>query len=393
MKPYNPGAVFAVACMGMLVFGVALTTVGAMLPDVITRYGIDKAAAGSLFLLLTFGIMAGSVLFGPIVDRAGYRVPFIAALVVVEVGLQLIAQAPGFGVVRAGVLLIGVSGGVINGCANALVADISDRKAARLSLLGAFFGAGAVGVPFVLGTLSDTPPATVLSAISVVLLVPLLATLPVTFPPPKHAHAFPVRQAVALLRERALLAFGFLLFLQSGMEITMGGWSSTFAGEELGLGVRGSLYFLSTYWFGMMIARLFVGLLLARVDPQRVLAASLALALTGVLLLLGADRIAFAVIGIFLVGAGFAAVFPIVLGWVGERYSALSGTAFSIVFVMALAGGMLLPYLAGLLGSRTGLRASLLIVPAALVTSATVLALLEARRVLAPRSQPHAELG
>jgi hypothetical protein len=38
------------------------------------RFGIDKAAAGSLFVTLTFGIMVGSVIFGPVVDRAGYRV-------------------------------------------------------------------------------------------------------------------------------------------------------------------------------------------------------------------------------------------------------------------------------------------------------------------------------
>jgi fucose permease len=391
MKPYNRGAVFAVACMGMLVFGIVLTTLGAMLPDVSARFGIDKAAAGSLFLTLTFGILAASLIVGPVVDRAGYRVPFIVALLLVAGGLQLIAHAPSLGAVRGGVLLIGFGGGVINGGANALVSDISDRKAAGLSLLGVFFGVGAVGVPFVLGTLSGIRPTVVLSAIGVVLLVPLLATLRVRFPPPKQAHSFPVAQAVGLLRERVLLAFGFMLFLQSGMEITMGGWSSTFAGEELGLSARGALYFLSMYWLGMMIARLAVGALLARVSPQRVLAGSLALAFAGVLLLLGTDRVAVAAAAIFLVGAGFAAVFPVVLGWVGERYSALSGTAFSIALVMALSGGMLLPYLAGLLGSRTGLRASLLIVPVALIVSALALGLLQLRRVLGPRSQPQAE--
>jgi fucose permease len=391
MKPYNRGAVFAVACMGMLVFGIVLTTLGAMLPDVSARFGIDKAAAGSLFLTLTFGILAASLIVGPVVDRAGYRVPFIVALLLVAGGLQLIAHAPSLGAVRGGVLLIGFGGGVINGGANALVSDISDRKAAGLSLLGVFFGVGAVGVPFVLGTLSGIRPTVVLSAIGVVLLVPLLATARVRFPPPKQAHSFPVAQAVGLLRERVLLAFGFMLFLQSGMEITMGGWSSTFAGEELGLSARGALYFLSMYWLGMMIARLAVGALLARVSPQRVLAGSLALAFAGVLLLLGTDRVAVAAAAIFLVGAGFAAVFPVVLGWVGERYSALSGTAFSIALVMALSGGMLLPYLAGLLGSRTGLRASLLIVPVALIVSALALGLLQLRRVLGPRSQPQAE--
>jgi FHS family glucose/mannose:H+ symporter-like MFS transporter len=391
MQPYNRRAVFAVACMGMLVFGVVLTTLGAILPDVSARFGIDKAEAGSLFLTLTFGILAASLVFGPLVDRVGYRAPFLVSLVLVEAGLQLIALAPNVGSVRAGVLLIGFAGGVINGGANALVADISDRKAAGLSLLGVFFGIGAVGVPFVLGTLSEIRPAVVLSAIGAVVLVPLLGTLRVAFPPPKQALSFPVRQAIGLVRERVLLAFGFMLFLQSGVEITMGGWSSTFAGEELGLSTRAALYFLSLYWLGMMIGRLAHGTLFARVPPQRVLAGSLALAFAGLLLLLGTEHDAVAAAAIFLVGAGFAAVFPVVLGCVGERYSALSGTAFSIVLVMALNGGMLLPFLTGVLGSRTGVRASLLIVPLALVISAVTLGFLQFRGVLAPRSQPQAE--
>jgi MFS family permease len=60
---------FACACLGMLTFGIVLTTLGAVLPTVIERFGIDKAQAGSLFLLMTLGILAGSLIFGPMVTR------------------------------------------------------------------------------------------------------------------------------------------------------------------------------------------------------------------------------------------------------------------------------------------------------------------------------------
>ena len=77
----------------------------------------------------------------------------------------------------------------------------------------------------------------------------------------------------------------------------------------------------------------------------------------------------------FLIGCGCAASFPVVLGFVGDRYAQLSGTAFSIVIAMALSGGMLLPYATGALGAQHGLRASFLIVPAAFVLMAVLLAL------------------
>src|SRR5256885_11397835 len=47
---------------------------------------------------------------------------------------------------------------------------------------------------------------------------------------------------------------------------------------------------------------------------------------------------------IFVLGCGFAAVFPVMFGFVGDRYADLSGTALSIVMVMALVGGTLMPY-------------------------------------------------
>ena len=37
----NRRTLFAIACLGMLSFGIVLTTLGAVLPSVIERFGID----------------------------------------------------------------------------------------------------------------------------------------------------------------------------------------------------------------------------------------------------------------------------------------------------------------------------------------------------------------
>jgi fucose permease len=68
-----------------------------------------------------------------------------------------------------------------------------------------------------------------------------------------------------------------------------------------------------------------------------------------------------------------------VLGFVGDRHTQLSGTAFSIVIVMALTGGMLLPWLTGVLGAAYGLRGSFTIVPVALVLLAALLGIVGGR--------------
>jgi fucose permease len=371
----NRRALFAIACLGMLSFGIVLTTLGAVLPSVIERFGIDKAAAGSLFLLMTFGILVGSVVFGPIVDRNGYKGMLLLAIALIVIGLEGIAFAPSLSLLRVAVATIGFGGGIINGGTNALVADISsDGRTAGLSLLGVFFGVGAVGVPFALGSLLGVLSYTaIIAAIGALVVVPLLITAVTPFPAPKQPQGFPLAAAKGLVRDPVLLVMGLMLFLESGMEITVGGWTATYFKEELQIPDQRALIYLSLYWLGMMLARVALGSVLRRVAPTRVLFACLATAFLGATLLLLARNVSLAATGVFLLGCGFAATFPVVLGFVGDRYAHLSGTAFSIVIVMALTGGMLLPYLTGVLGASYGLRGSFVIVPAAVILLSALL--------------------
>ena len=96
----------------------------------IERFGIGKTAAGSLLLLNTFGILVGSLVFGPVVDRWGYKEMLLVAAGIVIVGLEGIALAPTMAWLRVAVVLSGFGGGMINGGTNALVAE-PVRKGAR----------------------------------------------------------------------------------------------------------------------------------------------------------------------------------------------------------------------------------------------------------------------
>jgi MFS transporter, FHS family, glucose/mannose:H+ symporter len=379
---------FACACLGMLTFGIVLTTLGAVLPSIMTRFDIDKAAAGSLLLLMTFGILAASLIFGPLVDRYGYKGLLLTATALIALGLEGIAFASSMASLRASIIIIGFGGGVINGGTNALVADISsEERAANLNLLGVFFGIGAMGVPFALGALMNRySQSSLVAAVGAFVLVPFTVILVSGFPAPKQPQGFPIAAAGRIVRDRLLLLMGFMLFLESGLEITVGGWTSTFVTEELAVPARNALIILSLYWMGMMLARLALGYILRRRSPFGVLYVCLAIAFAGAVLLLTTHTVGVAALGVFMLGAGFAAMFPTVLGFVGDRYAALSGTAFSIAIAMALCGGMLLPYVAGFLGMRYGMRGSFGIVPAALVALAVLLGILM-RRLRAPSLQ------
>jgi FHS family glucose/mannose:H+ symporter-like MFS transporter len=378
MRASSSRALFVCACLCLVTFGIVLTTLGTVLPSVMERFGIDKASAGALFLLLTFGILTGALIFGPVVDRHGYKGILVGATALIVAGLEGVAFAPSLTWLRVAVFLIGFGGGVINGGANTLVSDISgEERGPRLNLLGGFFGVGAMGVPFVLALLTGRfSHATLFAGVGALVLVPLAVIAMTSFPLPKQAQGFPIAAAGRLLRDPLMLLMGVMLFLQSGMEITVGGWTSTFVTEELAVPERTALILLSLYWAGMTLARLVIGTVLGGVSPFRVLYFCLTIALAGAAMLLSTHRVAIAALGIFFLGVGFAAMFPTVLGFIGSRYAALSGTAFSAAIAMALTGGMLLPYTAGILGEEYGMRASFLIVPTALVILAALLGIL-----------------
>jgi len=64
-------------------------------------------------------------------------------------------------------------------------------------------------------------------------------------------------------------------------------------------------------------------------------------------LLMQIGSVGVATAGLVFSGAGLAGGFPIMLGFAGDRFSNLSGTAFSIIFVVALIGNMLINFLTG----------------------------------------------
>jgi fucose permease len=134
----------------------------------------------------------------------------------------------------------------------------------------------------------------------------------------------------------------------------------------------------------MMVGRLIVSKKLVRVwKDETLILSSAALALVGTAVVAAAPSGALAAAGVVLAGLGFAAIFPTTLAVAGEAFSDLTGTAFSVIFVIALAGGMTAPWLVGRIASASGLRAGL-IVP---VVSCAMIILLELAVIRQRRGQ------
>ncbi len=381
---YSRRLVFAAACLGILVFGIAMAALGSLLPSLMQRFGLAPADAAALFPVLTLGLLAGSLVFGPIVDRYGFKLLLAICLAMILGGIECVATAASLPLIMAALALIGIGGGAVNGATSALVADVSEEGArgAALSLMGVFFGLGALGMPFVLGLLLkrfDYAPVT--AGIGATIALPLGYGLAIRFPPPKQAQGFPLRTGLRLLRDPVLLLFGLALFFESGQETTVAGWTAAYVQGVLAVPADRALFFLSLYWLGMTAGRIGLAWIGRRVAPERALYVAVVMALTSALHFAFMRGSLGAAIDSFLVGFGFAAVFPLIFGFAGDRYPTLSGTAFGVLLVIALLGGTIEPWLTGVLAGAVGLRSAMLIVPVSVCGLA--LAFTAARRALA----------
>jgi MFS family permease len=119
---------------------------------------------------------------------------------------------------------------------------------------------------------------------------------------------------------------------------------------------KDSLFALSFYLAGLTITRMLLGMLLKKISSFIIMLSSLILAVAGGLLLVYSGTYLYSIIALLMLGTGFAASFPVILSYIGHIYAQLSGTAFSIAFVIALTGNTLINYSFGLISNKYGTK-------------------------------------
>ena len=356
-KPFSK-ILFSAACSGMFLFGVTLITLGSVAPALQEKFQLDGLASGTLFSLLPFGIVIGSLVFGPVADRYGYKAILILSSMLIFSGLLGIAYASSFSVLKISVFIFGFGGGAINGSTNALVSDISgENRSANLSLLGVFFALGALGMPLLLGALQKIAGTElILTATAVFTLVCAGLFAFVQFPLPKQRDGVSLNTMLSLPTQRAMWLIALFLSCQSGLEGIMNNWTTLYLTEDPAIQMRSALFALSLYVGGMAVMRLVLGWLLRQLATYIIMLLSMGLLFVGNVILVTASTYEVATAGLILIGVGLAAGFPVMLGLAGTKYAAISGTAFSLIISIALLGNMLINYATGVIVDAYGIK-------------------------------------
>ena len=220
---------------GSLLVGVVQTLLGPILPMLASRWRLDDAEAGSLFIAQFTGAMMGSALSGSMIERLGsLRLMAFGYAAMAAAVACLSANSWGIGLLS--VFSFGFAIGLTIPAMGLLVAEInSERRAAALNILGFVWALGAVAGPPLIALFAREgrllPPliglAALLSGIALLIARRSLMDSSSGANQPKPNQKDPLRFEQSALRAWASpygMLTGGLIFIYVGTETATAGW-------------------------------------------------------------------------------------------------------------------------------------------------------------------------
>ena len=345
-------------------FGIVLAILGAVfgLPAMRGRLNMSLAQQGTLILLLYLGIFVASLVVGPLIDHVGNKLNLVASSVMVALAMLLFAGAHSFASAGGAAIVLGLGGGGLNTCTNVLVSDLyAEQRGPMLNLLGIFFGVGALSIPLMAASIEGhftIPQLFLFCAVLSALCGVWYAVIP--FPPAKAKQSFSWRELVEAATYSGVLPLAFILFLESGNEACIAGWTSTYVGTA-GYGPRVATLVLAMYWAALMLSRMLAAPLLHQVGKSQLVVSVAVLSAVGIAVLLSAHSLILLFAGTGLIGLSYGPIFPTTLAIAGDRYPNRAGTVFGLLFSIALVGGMTFPWAVGQISQQMNVRAGMMV--------------------------------
>ena len=346
-----------ISCLAYIALGCFGAAIGPLLPQMAQQTGSALAAVGAIFTALSTGGLVAQLLAGPLSDRLSPRPVMLTGLVLLALGVVGISISQNLLALLGCALIAGFGQGAADIGGSLLVAvTFARRNVAAMNLLHLFFGLGATLGPAAV-SLSLTFWASGLAALWPAVILPLLL-LPSTFRLRLSAHAGRVSvasPAMAIYRSPMLWAFAGLLGVYVGIEVGIGGWTTSYLVQTTGMALEMAALATSGYWLMLSGGRLVSTLLGTRLSAYAILGLSLAgTALASLGLLVGIGNQELTVIATLLMGLSFGPIYPTVMALVTATFKSGPGRAASVITASANLATMLIPWLQGLLLAGLG---------------------------------------
>jgi MFS transporter, FHS family, L-fucose permease len=356
----------AVLCAIFFALGLLVAGLGPSLRALAQNTACSLAEVGGLYSALFAGSLSAQMIAGPLNDRMDQRPIVLAGLLLLACGMLGITVSWSLPVLLGSAAVFGLGHGTLIVTEHVLIARLfAERSTSALNLLNVFFGIGAVLGPAAAGGMMrvwhTALPVLWVGVGALVLLSPWVPLLTVVNQAEVTQGGRPSDAKV--YRAPALWATAFLLLVYIGMESSVGGWTTTYIERTTGIATGSAALVTSGFWMALTGGRALGALVGTRLAPATLLMVSLAGAVAGgVLLVSSTGSLAGSIAAILLLGLCFGPVFPTSLALITMVFRRASGTAASIVVAVGNFGGVVTPWLLGVLLEREGPLASALLI-------------------------------
>jgi fucose permease len=357
------------ASAGFFLTGIVNTFLGPLLPILAARWTLSDSRAGYFFATQFFGSIIGVTTSSFSLPRRGFRFTIGLSYLLMAVGVRGLALSQ-WKYALMSTLVFGFGFGLVIPATNLFVSRANqDRRASALSLLNFCWGVGAVLTPVaiffsahkdqVLAFLIILSGLLSLMAISVAFTsggeLPLKEQNFNDHHPPEHPS--PKNPLANLVPKKPAWRFvamvGGMFFLYVAIESSVGGWIATLA-ERVSFIAAGRWFLApSLFWAGLLAGRGLAPLVLRRMHERQLALAGLVLAGSCMCILVFSSNWQWITAAGFFVGLGLAAIFPITVALL-SRFKAAETRNAGLMFALSGLGGAVMPWLVGVVSTKSG---------------------------------------
>ncbi|MCT4602623.1 MAG: MFS transporter [Marinifilum sp.] len=362
---FKTGPVFlAFLCMG---FG---DVVGPLTSQLQAEYQLSNFMAGLVTFMgfIMFGLL--SVPMGLYQDRKGKKTVLIMGMIAALAGLTLpiLGNFSSFGLLLGSLLLLGTGATILQVAGNPIMRDVSpEGKYSRNLSFGQFFKAigslsGAL-LPLLAAKYWNLDWKILFPIYALILLIAIFYLWSVKIDEKKDDSETlaSFKSVLSLLKNPYVFFMVLAIFLYVGAEVSMSAKLPNYLEHKFNfdiktLGLWGTLFF----FLALMAGRFFGGIILNWMSPKKFLKITTLVALMGISGLFIAPGSVMGFVAIFVIGLGFANIFPllfsITIDAMPERSNEISG-----LMVTAIIGGAFVPVVFGAVADIFSLMAGFIV--------------------------------
>jgi fucose permease len=349
-----------------MLFATGTVIVAICLPEISKTFSTNLIESGGIETARSFIMLVVLLLAGILAQRWGKKRFLTLGQYMIAAGFLLGSFAQNYAMLILAVMLLGVGAGFSEALLNPLIVDLHPRESGRYLNIGhAFYPVGVMGSALLFGellTLGVSWRLIFQIAAAGALLVAVLFTV-LRFPPEEKDDSSYPKLFAGILALGAFWLFAAAIFLGAAIESSFTFWSRTYVGAYLSDIPRSGAIAVVIFAAAMAFGRFLVGYLSNKTSLNNIMLGSALLGIAVSALIPFATTL-FSFYGLLaLAGLATACFWPTIMAEADNYLTVNSTILFILLACAGIIGFGLSPWIMGMIGDTTELRAGFAIIP------------------------------